>query len=187
MNKNIFVACSAKEDVNFRPTAESIGEMIAIYGNRLLTGGSADDEQSTMRDVKRGYERVARDFLDLHVKRPLSITTTKFMKEFGNSESDEIRIYDSLMDRQKDLILTADCTIALCGGLGTMGEIIDAYILNQTKEHKQTLIVFNWDGYWNHFYDLMENMYLLGKCSKPTKYIHWVESLEELEEILKEI
>ena len=188
MNKTIFACCSAKPDHEYQPIAEAIGEMIAIYGNRLATGGSADDEDSIMRYIKYGYEKTAKDLKEVGYKPPLSITTTKFMIEFGNSPTDEIRVYDNILERQQDLLKSSDVVLILNGGMGTLAELMDAYVLRQTKEHKDLkIIIFNFNGYWDKLYELVENMYLRGKCSKPTKFIHWVTSLEELEEILKAI
>lgn len=81
-------------------------------------------------------------------------------------EYPEENIYDNMFDRQRAIIEDSDCFLVLPGGVGTLSELFDCMMLNDTESCKKNVIIFNCDGYYTELYQYIEKLHNMGSTKK---------------------
>ena len=79
--------------------------------------------------------------------RTKGITLKKF-KNFHNG-FDEIVSVETMRERKRLLIQSADALIVLPGGVGTMDEFFDAVVERSYSFHEKPIILINYDSYYS--------------------------------------
>ncbi len=79
------------------------------------------------------------------------VITEKLMDfEVGHKGLTEMLVTKSMAERKQKMIEMADAFIALPGGVGTLEEIIEAFVLTQLGYHKKPCGFYNVNGYYDH-------------------------------------
>ncbi len=67
----------------------------------------------------------------------------------GHDGIDELIVVESMAERKKILEDMADGFIALPGGIGTMDEFFEAYVLSQLRVFDKPVALYNVNGYYD--------------------------------------
>ena len=135
----IFCGSSMGFDPIYKEKAAELGHVLADHGCELLFGGGSVGLMKVIADVmmERGCKvtgTITKHLLDMHV---------------GHDGIDELIVVDSMAERKKILEDMADGFIALPGGIGTMDEFFEAYVLSQLRVFDKPVALFNVNGYYD--------------------------------------
>ncbi len=139
--KKICIFCGSSMGFNpiYKEKAVELGQVLADNECELLFGGGSVGLMKVIADVmmERGCKvtgTITQHLLDMHV---------------GHPEIDELIVVESMAERKKILEDMADGFIALPGGIGTMDEFFEAYVLSQLRVFDKPVALFNVNGYYD--------------------------------------
>ena len=135
----IFCGSSMGFDPIYKEKAAELGQVLADNGCELLYGGGSVGLMKIVADVmmkrhRRVIGTITQHLLDMHV---------------GHPEIDELIVVETMAERKKILEDMADGFIALPGGIGTMDEFFEAYVLSQLRVFDKPVALFNVNGYYD--------------------------------------
>ena len=144
----IFCGSSMGFDPIYKEKAIELGHAMANQGCELLFGGGSVGLMKVIADVmmERGCKvtgTITQHLMDMHV---------------GHPEIDELIVVESMAERKKILEDMADGFIALPGGIGTMDEFFEAYVLSQLRVFDKPVALFNVNGYYDGIVDFIKHM-----------------------------
>ena len=140
MNKIcIFCGSSMGFDPIYREKAAELGKVMAERQCELLYGGGSVGLRKIIADV----------MLDNKCKVTGTITNHLMDMEVGYNDIDELIVVDSMAERKKILEDMADGFIAMPGGIGTMDEFFEVYVLSQLRVFDKPVALYNINGYYD--------------------------------------
>lgn len=142
----IFCGSSMGFDPIYREKAAELGRAMAEQQCELLYGGGSVGLMKIIADV----------MLENKCKVTGTITEHLMDMEVGYDEIDELIVVDSMAERKKILEDMADGFIAMPGGLGTMDEFFEAFVLSQLRVFDKPVALYNVNGFYDdiiHFID----------------------------------
>ena len=144
----IFCGSSMGFDPIYKEKAAELGRVLADNGCELLFGGGSVGLMKVIADVmmERGCKvtgTITQHLLDMHV---------------GHPEIDKLIVVESMAERKKILEDMADGFIALPGGIGTMDEFFEAYVLSQLRVFDKPVALFNVNGYYDGIVDFIKHI-----------------------------
>lgn len=192
--KKICVFCGSSMGFNpvYREKAVELGEALAHHRCELLYGAGSVGLMKVIADVM------------LENKCKVTGTITQHLKDMdvGYDDIDELIVVESMAERKKVLEDMADGFIAMPGGLGTMDEFFEAFVLSQLRVFDKPVALYNVNGFYDdiirfidhatkegfirkeHAYNLIisdDPMELLEKMEhfQPTDVKKWVVEIKE--------
>ncbi|MCR5645920.1 MAG: TIGR00730 family Rossman fold protein [Bacteroidales bacterium] len=148
--KKICVFCGSSMGFNpvYREKAVELGRVLADNGCELLYGGGSVGLMKVIADVmlERGCKvtgTITQHLMDMHV---------------GHSDIDEMIVVDSMAERKKYLEDEADGFIAMPGGIGTMDEFFEVYVLSQLRVFDKPVALFNVNGYYDGIVEFISHI-----------------------------
>ena len=152
-----------------------LGKKIAETGNGLVFGGG---NHGLMGSVARG----AKDH-DGHVIGVFPEWMDVFEELYPYC--DEL-IYTKSMDERKNIFVEKSDVFIICpGGIGTLDEFFEIVALRKLKRHKKTIIVYNYDAFYDKMIDMLDYMKTEDFLYKDSLEFHVCETLDEIFNILK--
>ena len=144
----IFCGSSMGFDPIYKEKAAELGRVLADNGCELLFGGGSVGLMKVIADVmmERGCKvtgTITKHLLDMHV---------------GHDGIDELIVVESMAERKKILEDMADGFIALPGGIGTMDEFFEAYVLSQLRVFDKPVALFNVNGYYDGIVEFIQHI-----------------------------
>jgi uncharacterized protein (TIGR00730 family) len=144
----IFCGSSMGFDPIYKEKAAELGHVLADHGCELLFGGGSVGLMKVIADVmmERGCKvtgTITKHLLDMHV---------------GHDGIDELIVVDSMAERKKILEDMADGFIALPGGIGTMDEFFEAYVLSQLRVFDKPVALYNVNGYYDGIIEFIKHI-----------------------------
>ena len=135
----IFCGSSMGFDPIYKEKAAELGQVLADNGCELLYGGGSVGLMKIVADVmmkrhRRVIGTITQHLLDMRV---------------GHPKIDELIVVETMAERKKILEDMADGFIALPGGIGTMDEFFEAYVLSQLRVFDKPVALFNVNGYYD--------------------------------------
>ncbi len=135
----IFCGSSMGFDPIYKEKAAELGQVLADNGCELLYGGGSVGLMKIVADV----------MMKRHRKVTGTITQHLLDMRVGHPEIDELIVVETMSERKKILEDMADGFIALPGGIGTMDEFFEAYVLSQLRVFDKPVALFNVNGYYD--------------------------------------
>ena len=135
----IFCGSSMGFDPIYKEKAAELGQVLADNGCELLYGGGSVGLMKIVADV----------MMKRHCKVTGTITQHLLDMRVGHPEIDELIVVETMAERKKILEDMADGFIALPGGIGTMDEFFEAYVLSQLRVFDKPVALFNVNGYYD--------------------------------------
>lgn len=135
----IFCGSSMGFDPIYKEKAAELGQVLADNGCELLYGGGSVGLMKIVADV----------MMKRHRKVIGTITQHLLDMRVGHPEIDELIVVETMAERKKILEDMADGFIALPGGIGTMDEFFEAYVLSQLRVFDKPVALFNVNGYYD--------------------------------------
>ena len=135
----IFCGSSMGFDPIYKEKAAELGQVLADNGCELFYGGGSVGLMKIVADV----------MMKRHRKVTGTITQHLLDMRVGHPEIDELIVVETMAERKKILEDMADGFIALPGGIGTMDEFFEAYVLSQLRVFDKPVALFNVNGYYD--------------------------------------
>ena len=142
----IFCGSSMGFDPIYKEKAAELGHVLADHGCELLFGGVGLMKVIADVMMERGCKvtgTITKHLLDMHV---------------GHDGIDELIVVDSMAERKKILEDMADGFIALPGGIGTMDEFFEAYVLSQLRVFDKPVALYNVNGYYDGIVEFIKHI-----------------------------
>ncbi len=150
MMKKICVFCGSSMGFNpiFREKAAELGRILADNGCELLYGGGSVGLMRVIADVmmERGCKvtgTITQHLMNMHV---------------GHAKIDEMIVVETMAERKRILEDMADGFIALPGGIGTMDEFFEAYVLSQLRVFDKPVALYNVNGYYDGIVEFIQHI-----------------------------
>ena len=148
--KKICIFCGSSMGFNpiYKEKASELGRVLADNGCELLFGGGSVGLMKVIADVmmENGCKvtgTITQHLLDMHV---------------GHDGIDELIVVDTMAERKKILEDMADGFIALPGGIGTMDEFFEAYVLSQLRVFDKPVALYNVNGYYDGIVQFIDHI-----------------------------
>lgn len=135
-------------DPIYKEKAAELGRVLADHGCELLYGGGSVGLMKIVADV----------MMERHCKVTGTITQHLLDMRVGHPEIDELIVVETMAERKKILEDMADGFIALPGGIGTMDEFFEAYVLSQLRVFDKPVALYNVNGYYDGLVDFIGHM-----------------------------
>ncbi len=139
--KKICVFCGSS--MGFAPIykekAAELGRVLADNDCELLYGGGSVGLMKVIADV----------MLEHGCKVTGTITQHLLDMRVGHEGIDDLIVVESMAERKKILEDMADGFIVLPGGIGTMDEFFETYVLSQLRVFDKPVALYNVNGYYD--------------------------------------
>lgn len=149
MGKRICVFCASSDlsDNIYLDSAFRLGEILAENSIEVSYGGGMAGCMGKLADgaLSKGGKVFG------------VIPKFMFDLEWGHDKITELKIVSSLSERKEMLLETADATIALPGGSGTLEELFEAITLKRLGVYLNPIIIVNIKNYYSPCIQLLEN------------------------------
>lgn len=148
--KKICVFCGSSMGFNpiFREKAAELGRILADNGCELLYGAGSVGLMRIIADV----------MIERQCKVTGTITQHLSNMHVGHEGIDEMIVVDSMAERKKVLEDMADGFIVMPGGIGTMDEFFEVYVLSQLRVFDKPVALFNVDGYYDGIVQFIDHI-----------------------------
>ena len=139
--KKICVFCGSSMGFNpiYREKAVELGQAMANSGCELLYGGGSVGLMKIVADV----------MLERKCKVTGTITQHLMDMEVGYEDIDELIVVESMAERKKLLEDMADGFIVMPGGLGSMDEFFEVFVLSQLRVFDKPVALYNVNGFYD--------------------------------------
>ena len=144
----IFCGSSMGFDPIYKEKAAELGRVLADHGCELLYGGGSVGLMKIVADV----------MMERHCKVTGTITQHLLDMRVGHPEIDELIVVETMAERKKILEDKADGFIALPGGIGTMDEFFETYVLSQLRVFDKPVALYNVNGYYDGLVQFIDHM-----------------------------
>ena len=156
----IFCGSSMGFDPVYREKAAELGHAMADLDCELLYGGGSVGLMKIIADV----------MMDRKCKVIGTITSHLMDMEVGYNDIDELIVVDSMAERKKLLEDMADGFIAMPGGLGTMDEFFEAFVLSQLRVFDKPVALYNVNGFYDDIIRFIDHAAKEGFIRKEHAY-----------------
>ena len=135
----VFCGSSMGYDPIYRAKAIELGKVLAKHQCELLYGGGSVGLMKVIADV----------MLDNHCKVTGTITQHLMDMHVGYDKIDEMVVVETMAERKKLLEDRADGFIVMPGGLGSMDEFFEVFVLSQLRVFDKPVALYNVNGFYD--------------------------------------
>ncbi len=148
--KKICVFCGSSMGFNpiYREKAAELGHVLADNGCELLYGAGSVGLMRIIADV----------MIERQCKVTGTITQHLMNMHVGHAKIDEMIVVETMAERKKVLEDMADGFIVMPGGIGTMDEFFETYVLSQLRVFDKPVALFNVDGYYDGIVQFIDHI-----------------------------
>ncbi len=188
----VFCGSSMGYDPIYQEKAVELGQVLADHGCELLYGGGSVGLMKVIADV----------MLENHCKVTGTITQHLMDMHVGHDKIDEMVVVETMAERKKLLEDRADGFIVMPGGLGSMDEFFEVFVLSQLRVFDKPVALYNVNGFYDDIIRFIKHStnegfirkehadglivsddpaYLLEKMEqfKPVDVMKWVVEIKE--------
>jgi uncharacterized protein (TIGR00730 family) len=152
------IFCSSKLTVN-KDFYEPCEELITLLNNdfKYAYGGGSDGLMGRVNRVciENGYYTTG--------------VNCNRWKDEGDKLLNEVVYFDSITDRQNELIRRGDGYIVLPGGVGTLYEALQCITLNDVRETNKPVFFLNVNKYFNSLFNMLDDGRIMGTIMKTNR------------------
>lgn len=138
--------------------AEALGREMARRGVRLVFGGGRVGLMGTVADAVIAGGGTTAGIIPGHL----------FDREVGHTGLTELHVVDSMHQRKQMMFDLSDAFAILPGGTGTLDEAFEILTWRQLRLHDKPVILFDMEGYWEPFRDLVKHFIAEGFADQST-------------------
>ena len=170
------VFCSASYDIDpkYNEAAREVVRALHAYGWTLVSGGSF---RGTMGVIADEMERLGGGHIGV---------LPRFMKGLEYPHLTELIWTDTMAERKERMREGTSAVLALPGGIGTLDELIESYVLVKLGRYAGKLLVLNVDGFFEPFKALLDHYVAAGMLTPADRsLIIFADTAEALKDHLK--
>ncbi|MFC5938456.1 TIGR00730 family Rossman fold protein [Corynebacterium choanae] len=155
----VYCGSSLGHDPAYAAAADTLGQLIADQGYRLVYGGGKIGLMGRLADsvLAAGGE--------VHGV----ITSYLVDKEIAHPGLTEVEVVPTMAARKARMIELGDCYVALPGGIGTLEELTEVLTNQQLVAGAGPVVLLNIGGYWQPFLEALQHMAACGFI--PARYV----------------
>ena len=171
--KSLGVFCGASNGKNpaFIKAAEELGTLLGKNGIRLVYGAGHTGMMGA----------VAEATLNAGGKVTGIINDLLQSREVPRFELSELKVLPSMHVRKDAMFEAADAFCVLPGGIGTLDEVFEIVTLKQLGEHSKPIIMYNADGFWEPFRNIINALIAEGYVlPEHANLVTYVDSVDEI-------
>ena len=143
----VFFSCSSKVNID-RKYIEAASDIAAEVSedNDLIIGCAMEEGMAgaIIKQFKNNNREINVKTLKLYNENPDSFPYTTFS------------FYEDTFDRTKNIYKDSDILLILPGGTGTLSELLAFIEDHRTLDNDKDIIIFNQDGYYDDFLNIVE-------------------------------
>lgn len=176
MNIVVYLGANYGNDSRLVDAVKQLGSWIGDSGNTLVYGGS-----------KSGLMGELASSVLSHNGKVIGVEPQFFIDE-GYVYPDITKLYvtKDMADRKTKMIELGEAFIAFPGGTGTLEEISEVMSKVSLKHLSAPCIIYNLNGYYDSFKELLNKMIETGLSSKDRQEgIYFANNLDEIIDIIK--
>lgn len=145
---SVFCASSSKIPPHYFDEAREAGRLLASLKYRVCFGGGGIGLMGALADGV------------LEKEGSITGIIPAFMQEvgWGNPKIKDMVVVESMHERKKQMLEISDAVLALPGGIGTLEELTEAITLKQMGLFNGPIIIFNSQGFYDTFLQVLEEM-----------------------------
>ena len=162
-------------DPIYRAKAIELGKVLAKRQCELLYGGGSVGLMKVIADV----------MLDNHCKVTGTITQHLMDMHVGYDKIDEMVVVETMAERKKLLEDRADGFIVMPGGLGSMDEFFEVFVLSQLRVFDKPVALYNVNGFYNDIIRFIDHSANEGFIRQ--EHAHGLIVSEDPEELLEKM
>jgi len=142
----VYCAASTQIDKRYFQAAESLGELFAREGIRVVFGGGSTGLMGALADsvIKAGGTIVG--------------VIPQFMcdENWHHENLTELIVVDTMHERKEMMARMADAVVALPGGCGTLEELLEAITWKQLGLISSPIVILNTAGYYSPLISMLD-------------------------------
>ena len=109
-----------------------------------------------------------------------------FMKDLEYPDLTDLVVTETMSERKTLMRKDTIAAIALPGGIGTLDELVETYVLAKLGKYSGKVIAMNVGGFYDPLESLLDHYVLTGMLDQQSRLlIDFPSSVEELAELLK--
>lgn len=172
----VFCASSERIDPRYIELATDVGTELARRGFDLVSGGgSVSCMGAVARAVRAGGRRttgvIPQALIDMEV---------------ADGDADELVVTRDMRERKGEMERRSDGFLALPGGLGTLDEIFEIWVMRSLGLHELPLVVLDPDGVFAMMRAQVDDLVLRGFARPAVRdAIHWATEVGEAFDLLE--
>ncbi len=142
-----------------REVAVAVGRAIAEAGHGVVYGGAHVGLMGLLADaaMTAGGEVVG------------VLPQNLVAREVGHEGLTRLELVDTMHERKARMVELADAFVALPGGVGTLDEVVEALSWAHLSLHAKPVAVYDVDGFWQPFLDLLDGMVEGGYVARAAR------------------
>lgn len=175
-DKIVTVYCSSYDvEKRYREAVREFAHAACRHRYRVLCGGSIKGLMGELIDtmLENGGEVVG--------------VIPEFMKEIEIEHKglNELIITDTMSKRKELLRENSRIILAFPGGLGTLDELLESFVLTRLGKMEAEIILYSNNGFWDPFISLLDHLVTTGMLDSSYKeQLHIVTTVDQLTEII---
>lgn len=166
--KSVCVFCGASNNVDqrFLDEGHKLGAMLAKENIQFVYGGA---DCGVMGAIANGVLENGGKALGVFPR------VLDGLEEAHKGLSETI-IVDDMHTRKMIMFERSDSFIVMPGGFGTMDETFEVITWKQLETHEKPIVIYNFEGYWDHWVAFTEHIIKSGFASEKTRSLYDVEN-----------
>ena len=144
----VYCGSSPGSDPSFLQAAREVGTLLAKRGITLVYGGGNTGLMGALADATLAAGGHVVGVIPDHLVR----------MEVGHKGLTELHVVATMHERKAMMARLADGLLALPGGIGTLEEIIEAFVWMQLGLHAKPCALLNVNGYYNPLLKFLTHM-----------------------------
>lgn len=176
MGKTAVIFCSASKiiDPKYNEEAKKVVRCLCSKGITIVSGGTT---KGTMDVVAGEAAKYSNENIGI---------VPRFMADVLNPNLSRICWTETMSERKEKMReLGKDYAIALPGGIGTLDEFFETYVLAKLHLYSGKIIAYNYNGFYDSLKEMMDAYVEKGMLDSGSRaLLHCPETIEELEELL---
>ena len=179
--KSVVVFCGGADGRKaiFTKEAFKMGQLLAENNIKLIYGAGG---KGMMRAVAEGALSEDGYVIGSTIQSLLAIERPDLATKLSKME-----VFQTMYERKVSMTKQADAAVVLPGGLGTMDELFELFVLRQLGISRQPIIVLNTDQYYDTLRQWLLEMVGMGFAkTHQMKLVRFVDKAEEVIPAIRE-
>lgn len=166
----VFLGANYGSDDNIIEETRKLGTWIGKNHHTLVYGGS-----------KTGLMNVLAESTKMAGGKVIGVEARIFYEEGKGLETcDEFYVEETMAERKKRIMDTANAFVALPGGTGTLDEISEIMVLDKLEKDHRIIILLNIDGFYDDLMHQLDKMVSFGYLREEDRnLIHFANSVDD--------
>lgn len=160
MRTCVFCGSSNSIDECYREAAKALGRSLAREGCDLIYGGASVGLMGVIADTMLAEKR---EVIGI-------ITEDLYSLEIGHKGITKLLSTKTMAERKKMLVAMSDAFIVMPGGVGTLDELFEVFVLNQLMHISKPVIIYNVYHYYDKLFEFLQEA--VDKGFLPEKHFN---------------